>query len=297
MLVIIVALLISTPFYPIHTADFGCFPCRCREKDDGGKHLASCSLVGVLCLKDASLSQQSITSVAEDAFRSASGLQRLSLSGNKLSVLPGKVFTPLESLQLLDLGRLGLQQVESDTFLGLSNLRILSLSENHLKVLPGDLLRPMPALEQLLLGGKSDEKGIRIVDGNGLSVLSQELLQHSPQLRVLDLSGNGLNSLPQDIFDKTPLLRTLDLGLNGLTDLPGKIFSGLSKLQRLVLSSNKLSELPAEVFSGLSNLQELNLGYNKLSEVPAEVWGQSVFRAHQLAGSGPGVELALAVAC
>ena len=121
------------------------------------------------------------------------GLQRLSLSGNRLSVLPEKVFTPLESLQLLDLGRLGLQQVESDTFLGLSNLRILSLSENRLKVLPEDLLRPMPALEQLLLGGKSDEKGNRIVDGNELSVLSQELLQHSPQLQVLDLSEKPID--------------------------------------------------------------------------------------------------------
>ena len=175
MLVIIVALLISTPFYPIHTADFGCFPCRCREKDDGAKHLASCSLVGVLRLKDASLSQQNITSVAEDAFTSSPSLQRLSLSGNRLSVLPEKVFAALESLQLLDLGRLGLQQVESDTFLGLSNLRILSLSENRLKVLPEDLLRPMPALEHLLLGGKTDENGTRIVDGNELSVLSQEL--------------------------------------------------------------------------------------------------------------------------
>ena len=85
-----------------------------------------------------------------------------------------------DSLQLLDLGRLGLQQVESDTFTGLSNLKILSLSQNRLKVLPEDLLRPMPALEKFLLGGKTDERRFRIVDGNELSVLPQELLQHSP---------------------------------------------------------------------------------------------------------------------
>ena len=179
--------------------------------------------------------------------------------------MPEKVFTPLESLQLLDLGRLGLQQVESDTFLGLSNLRILSLSENRLKVLPEDLLRPMPALEQLLLGGKSDEKGNRIVDGNELSVLSQELLQHSPQLRVLDLSENQLTSLPNYIFDKTPLLRTLDLGSNKLTDLPGKIS-----------------------VSGLSNLQDLDLGSNSLGQLPAEVWA-NLF-AGQLAEAQPGME-------
>ena len=127
----------------------------------------------------------------------------------------------MDSLQLLDLGRLGLQQVESDTFTGLSNLRILSLSQNRLKVLPEDLLRPMPALEKFLLGGKTDERRFRIVDGNELSVLPQELLQHSPLLQVLDLSENMLTSLPNHIFDKTPLLQALDLASNKLTELPG----------------------------------------------------------------------------
>ena len=79
LLVTIIALLISTHFYPIHKDDFGCFPCRCQEKDDGAKHLANCHLVGVLRLKDVSLNKQSITSIAEDAFTSSRGLQRLSL--------------------------------------------------------------------------------------------------------------------------------------------------------------------------------------------------------------------------
>ena len=159
MLVTIVALLLSSHFYPIHTADFGCFPCRCHQKDHGAKHLASCSLVGVLSLKDVSLSEQNITSVADDAFASSRCLQRLSLSANRLPVLPKELFAPLDSLQLLDLGRLGLKHLESDTFAGLSSLRILSLSQNRLNALPKDLLHPMPALQQLLLGGKSDDKG------------------------------------------------------------------------------------------------------------------------------------------
>ncbi|CAL1169645.1 unnamed protein product [Cladocopium goreaui] len=250
----------------------------------------------VLSLKDVSLSEQNITSVADDAFASSRCLQRLSLSANRLPVLPKELFAPLDSLQLLDLGRLGLKQLEFDTFAGLSSLRILSLSQNHLNALPRDLLHPMPALQQLLLGGKSDDKGHRIVDGNELSVLSQELLQHSPRLQVLDLSENKLTSLPNHIFDKTPLLQALVLGSNKLTELPGGIFSGLnnlqeldlawnrlselpagvfsglSSLQELVLHSNKLRALPAEVFAGLSNLQELNLGENKLSDLPANVF-------------------------
>ena len=210
MLVTIIALLLSTHFYPIHKDDFGCFPCRCQEKDDGAKHLANCHLIGILRLKDVSLNKQNITSIAEDAFTSSRGLQRLSLSGNRLSFLPERVFAPLDSLQLLDLGGLGLQQVESDTFTGLSNLKILSLSQNQLRVLPEDLLRPMPALEKFLLGGYTEANiGFRRIYGNELSVLSQELLQHSPWLQVLDLSENKLTSLPSGIFDKTPLFSTL----------------------------------------------------------------------------------------
>eukprot|EP00435_Cladocopium_sp_Y103_P058533 s2232_g20.t1 len=264
LLVTIVALLLSTHFYPIHRTDFRCFPCRCGQKDNRTKHLASCSLVGVLRLKDVSLSEQNITSVAEDAFTSSRGLQRLSLSGNRLPFLPGKLFAPLDSLQLLDLGRLGLQHVESDTFLGLSNLRILSLSQNHLKELPEDLLRPMPALEQLLLGGKFKGGGLaaRVADGNELKALPQELLHHSPRIQVFDVSENKLKSLPKGIFAKVPLLQTLDLGSNKLTELPGKVFSGLGNLLELDLSSNRLG-----------NLQDLNLDFNSLGDLPVEVWG------------------------
>ena len=187
MLVTIVALLLSNHAYPVHKADFECFPCSCQQKDDGTKHLVNCHLVGTLHLKDVSLSKQDITSVAEDAFTLALGLEKLSLSGNPLPVLPNKLFAPLGSLRLLDLGNLGLTQVESDTFTGLTALEILSLSQNRLTLLPEDLLRPMPALEQLLLGGKSDERGKVIIEGNELSTLPQELLRHSQQLRVFDV--------------------------------------------------------------------------------------------------------------
>ncbi|CAK9036764.1 unnamed protein product, partial [Durusdinium trenchii] len=113
------------------------------------QQLESCGLAGVLRLKDLSLSDKNISNVTEGAFESSRLLQRLSLSGNPLHVLPKKIFWPLKDLQLLDLGRMGLQSVESETFEGLSGLKVLSLSQNKLQQLPSDLLYPMPALEQL----------------------------------------------------------------------------------------------------------------------------------------------------
>jgi len=220
LLVAILWLLLTADAYPRPS---GCFPCHCIQLPTGLKKLTSCSLAGVLHFEDVSLSNQTIASVAPDAFnfRRSSGIQRLSLSGNSLKVLPKKMFEPLNGLQLLDLGSLGLEHVESETFVGLENLRILSLSENDLQYLPEDLLYRMPALEQLLLGGKRDERGKQIVRGNYLDgVLPSDLLKHSPCLKVLDLSENQLESLPATMFAKQPLLQSVDLVNNWLSELP-----------------------------------------------------------------------------
>ena len=241
---LVAILLLTADAYPRPS---GCFPCHCIQLPTGLK-LTSCSLAGVLHFEDVSLSNQTIASVAPDAFnfRRSSGIQRLSLSGNPFLIfLPKKMFEPLNGLQLLDLGSLGLVHVESETFVGLENLRILSLSQNDLRCLPEDLLYRMPALEQLLLGGKRDEDGNQIVRGNYLDgVLPSDLLKHSPCLKVWDLSENQLESLPATMFAKQPLLQSVDLGNNRLSELPPEVFAGLSSLQSLHLRNNRLTKVP-----------------------------------------------------
>ena len=68
------------------------------------------------------------------------GLQVLSLSGNRLSFLPEKIFAPLDSLQLLDLGRLGLQHVGSDTFPGLVTLEKIVPQPKSLEIVASRLI-------------------------------------------------------------------------------------------------------------------------------------------------------------
>ncbi|CAK9014130.1 Leucine-rich repeat-containing G-protein coupled receptor 4 (G-protein coupled receptor 48), partial [Durusdinium trenchii] len=271
LLMAIFSLLLSSNSYPGHSKGFGCFPCRCSQMGSF-QQLESCGLAGVLRLKDLSLSDKNISNVTEGAFESSRLLQRLSLSGNPLHVLPKKMFLPLKDLQLLDLGRMGLQSVESETFEGLFGLKVLSLSQNKLQQLPNDLLYPMPALEQLLLGGKY-EGDVRRIDGNLLKALPADLLQRSPCLRVLDLSESRLRTLPAQIFGQTPLLQTLDLGQNSLRELPSGIFAGLSNLQTLDLKGNFLiRKLPSGIFQDLSNLQALNLHDISLRELPSDVF-------------------------
>ena len=154
LLLVVGLLLLSPDHYPGHTGDYGCFPCSCSA-EAGAKSLERCGPAVSLRIRDLSLSDRNISSIAGDAFRPfGCRLRRLSLSGNPLGTLPPHVFAPLGCLELLDLGRAELRRVEEDALAGLSSLQIWSLIQIKLTELPAAFLRPMPALEQLLLGGK-----------------------------------------------------------------------------------------------------------------------------------------------
>ena len=159
---------------------------------------------------------------------------------------------------------MGLERVDKDAFACLSSLRVLSISQNHLKHLPEELLYPMPALEQLLLGGKTNAKGLRIFQGNELETFPQKLLEHSPHLRVLDVSENNLREIPEDGFAGNQRLEILDLQSNSISELAAKTFAGLNNLRRLDLQKNQLTQLPPDLLAGLDNLQSLNLNDNEL---------------------------------
>ncbi|CAE7455960.1 IGFALS [Symbiodinium natans] len=277
LLLFIAYLVLSSKSYPNHQRIDGCFPCHCAEVG-GAKQLAHCHVAGALRVKDLSLSNQSISSIAPHAFRSLHGLRRLSLSGNPLQILPDNLFAPLNGLEFLDLSRADLHQLESSSFAGLSALRVLALDQNQLQQLPKGLLHPMPALEKLMLGGKAiADSGWKFrpkvfVPGNKLTSLPSDAFERSLQLRVLDLSDNRLETLPEGLFSKNPMLQTLDLKNNSLRDLPADIFKGLSRLRTLDLTRNNLSKLPLGLFSSLGRLEVLDIRYTHVGELAVGVF-------------------------
>ena len=274
LLLVVAYLVLSSSSYPNHRRVEGCFPCDCKQVG-GIKQLSHCHVAGALRIKDVYLNDQNISSIAPHAFRFLPGLQRLSLSGNPLHVLPGKLFAPLKDLELLDLSRADLRHLSAKSFAGLSALRVLSLSGNQLKHLPEGLLYPMPALEKLLLGDASGKSGgvyKHLVTGNELMSLPSDIFNRSLQLTVLDLGDNRLVTLPDGLLSMNGMLESLDLGRNRLRDLPVDIFKGLSRLRTLVLRLNQLSTLPLGLFSGLGHLEILDMQRNQVTELAAGVF-------------------------
>nr|XP_012424806.3 leucine-rich repeat and transmembrane domain-containing protein 2 [Taeniopygia guttata]XP_030119490.3 leucine-rich repeat and transmembrane domain-containing protein 2 [Taeniopygia guttata]XP_041569648.1 leucine-rich repeat and transmembrane domain-containing protein 2 [Taeniopygia guttata] len=121
---------------------------------------------------------------------------------NKLSILPGAVFSNLSALQRLDLSNNFLDQLPQNIFSELGNLTELQLRNNSIRA------------------------------------LDKDLLQHTALLRQLDLSINGLAQIPSGIFDDLPALRSLSLRSNRLQSLDRVTFEPLTSLQQLQVGDN-----------------------------------------------------------
>lgn len=88
-------------------------------------------------------------------------------------------------------------------------------------------------------------------------------------LQLLNLSHNALPFLPWGLMEHTPELRTLDLSHNILTHLDSKrLFDGAKKLQKLYLAHNALHSINYETFSSVPQLQFIDLTGNRFTKVP-----------------------------
>ena len=158
---------------------------------------------------------------------------------------------PSVAVQVLDLGRANLTLLDENTFLGLESLRLLSLSQNDLTQLPEELLKPLPKVEKLFFGGKADETGRIIVQGNLLRFLPKDFFFYTKHLKIVDLSENKLEHLPAHSFQGLNFLQTLDLQTNHISQISRKPFAGLTSLQTLNLGGNQISEISRQPFAGL----------------------------------------------
>ncbi|XP_045081301.1 leucine-rich repeat-containing protein 19 isoform X1 [Coregonus clupeaformis] len=115
----------------------------------------------------------------EAALKNYSRLTELHLDGNRLTVLPGKLFKTMSELEVLNLSHNNISRVEPKALSGLFNLRELDLSHNQLQSLPLDLLADLHKLAILRLGGNTLRKLYISVEKN--------------LLKELDLKENPLN--------------------------------------------------------------------------------------------------------
>lgn len=152
-------------------------------------------------------------------------LEQLRLARNKITTIPGEVFSNMENLTMLDLhhNKLLDSTISDATFQGLSNLIQLNIAQNSLTKMP--------------------------------PILPANVMQ-------LFLDNNSIEAIPENYFNAMLKLLFLRLNNNKLTSegLPAKIFN-ISSLLDLQLSNNELTQIPA---IGI-HLEHLHLDNNRIN--------------------------------
>ncbi|KAL6268796.1 hypothetical protein P5V15_001920 [Pogonomyrmex californicus] len=216
------------------------------------------TLVGLVRL---SLRKNAIGTVDEGAFRGLDRLEFLDLSDNRLADLPDSALTPLYSLQKLDLSGNQLQVLGARWFESLDRLRELDVSRNGLARAASGTLQPLPGLSVLRLAENPlKERDVSLLLGTGRRLetvdASRTGLARVPaaltrSVRALRLAGNRLTTIRGGDLDSYPLLRMLDIADNRLIDIENDALGRLEVLEELDLSGNVLSKVPGSLPSSL----------------------------------------------
>mmetsp|Transcript_5339 Transcript_5339/g.11678 ORF Transcript_5339/g.11678 Transcript_5339/m.11678 type:complete len:290 (-) Transcript_5339:889-1758(-) len=170
-------------------------------------------------------------------------LQRLVLSGNLITSLPGDVCAAMSS-----------------------TLKILILDGNSLTLLPDEVGR-LSRLEKLS------------VQSNRLKKLTPSI-GRCTVLSILIVSKNQLTDLPDEL-GSCDALEELDASGNAITDIPAAL-GQLQKLKTLNMDNNKITKVPPAVFLNCMSLQTLALHGNPVNpEAVQETEGFQAFETRR----------------
>ena len=154
-------------------------------------------------VKEFSANDCSIQEIYYDTFNDAVKLNYLSLSFNKIQILPATMFRKNTQLQTLKLDHNGILRLPTDIFHGLRMLRTLKLSHNKIVHLPLYQFYDQVNLETLEL------------NNNLITVISARQFITNIKLTFIDLHSNRLTTIDNDAFDGAfNSLQKLDLEHN-----------------------------------------------------------------------------------
>ncbi|XP_003691018.1 protein artichoke [Apis florea] len=220
--------------------------------------------------------------LSEEAFKNASKLRVLNLSGNPMFAADlTVVLRHLPKLHKLSLSKCSLQRLPN-AFHIFKHLEELDISHNPLTDAFVSLLNPLESLEYLDMSYCN------------LGYVGNNTFAHMTFLKKLILSGNKLHTLEEGLFANLTRLESLELNNCDLkTPIDPKVFgdrtttdiielklSGnslevpedgpllptqLSNLEILDLSNCNLTHLNENLFSTTKNLTQLNLSSNTIS--------------------------------
>ncbi|XP_044259141.1 leucine-rich repeat-containing protein 15-like isoform X2 [Tribolium madens] len=163
-------------------ANGSCFPLIAEELNFKNNHLTKISNISALeNLKKIDLSQNYISNINTNEFKSLRKLENLYLENNNITKLPPGVFKNLNSLRVLNLAENSLKYLEFGVFKGLETLHTLDLSYNQLYFLEEDVFINMKYLKVLN------------VSYNNLQYINLVKLASYTDLEQIHLIGNNIS--------------------------------------------------------------------------------------------------------
>ncbi|CAL1534532.1 unnamed protein product [Lymnaea stagnalis] len=187
-----------------------------------------------------------------DLMQSFSSIERLDLSNNDLTLLPGELFKSLTGLRYLNLSN---NQITlfPDCVCLCPSLHLLDLSSNKIEKIS-------------LTSQKCSSLTELCIMKNSLKEFPFGLEQAFPHLTKLDISSNQMRELPHQPCNLQEL-RCLDISHNAIMVLPDEFLRPCSKLELLVAVNNGLETLPNESSAAnLTRLSTVKLSINRITE-------------------------------
>nr|XP_053641738.1 chaoptin-like [Cherax quadricarinatus] len=253
--------------------------------------LPSQPMQALVNLRELDLSNNALTKVSGECFRTMRQLRNLNIQDNKIDSLSrnhfeGQFHPYLESIQL---SFNSIKKIKPQTFHDYRNLKYLYLDDNQINIIQNSGFSNLESLEHLDL------------EGNNIKLLEYEAFQNLPKLRYLDLSFNEMDNLNLDAFEQVGTLSTLtidashncipnlktngskwnsyssikmiDFSHNNISWISGDYFESVrSSIVHLWFHHNNLRNISASVFSNFTQLQLLDFAHNHIKEIDHEAF-------------------------
>lgn len=224
-------------------------------------------LFATYALKYLEFPNASVQSISSATFEHAKNLRKLDLHGNRIRVLPARVFSHTK-LEWINLSWNEIDNIENYALDGLVNLNLINFIGNRIKVLHQNALTGASHLHTLHL------------ESNGLETIEDGALR-LPALNKLLLGRNHLKTLADNWLWQAPLIQVIDLSHNQLTNME-QAFSNSHNLSELILDNNPISELNLSSFVALENLSIL-----ALNDTGLELNADNIHKLNATSASSP----------
>lgn len=157
------------------------------------------------------MSNNALSSIADNTFFESKNLLQLNLRFNKLSSLPHNLFdyNRVPKLQTLFLSFNNIKEIKESTFSRLEELEVLELNENEIQIIHSKAFHDLPNLKILNLAG------------NKVFVMEDEAFENLPRLQLLNLSHNRLNYINLEALVQLGTLSSfgIDISYNNIQRL------------------------------------------------------------------------------